>query len=124
MTGICALPFTPKMLLLATIFADTRFASPFIVWAPVVYVPLGIVWSDVVGVYVVAPFVVTEAVSDTELLPAVPLATYPAVTLGVTLTVLDNVNVLVPVDTVALVPDIEAGAVAEPLATALVACEA
>ena len=55
---------------------------------------------------------------DTEEFPAVPLDTYPAVvTLGVTLTVLDNVSVFVPVLTVADVPVIEDGAVTEPLGT-------
>ena len=40
-------------------------------------------------------------------------------TTGVTLTDLDNVSVRVPVLTVAYVPEIDAGAVAEPVATAL-----
>jgi len=64
--------------------------------------------------------VVTDADRDTELFPAVPELTYPAVTDGVTETVFDNVSVFVLADTVALVPYIEAGAVAEPLDTALV----
>lgn len=94
------------------------------VCAPVRYVPDDIVWSVVVGVNVVAPFVATEAVRETELLPAVPDATYPADTDGVTETVLDKVRVFVLVLTEALVPLIEAGAVAEPAETAFVACEA
>jgi hypothetical protein len=78
-------------------------------------VPLGIVCVDFVGVIVPAALVVTDAVSDTELLPAVPADTYPAVvTLGVTETVFVNVNVFVPVDIVALVPEIDVGAVVVP----------
>ena len=64
---------------------------------------------------------VTFAVSDTEELPAVPLETYPADTTGVTLTDLVKVIVLVPVVIVAVVPLIEFGAVAEPLAMDFVA---
>ena len=66
---------------------------------------------------VCAAWVVTLAVRDTEEFPAVPLDTYPADTVGVTDTVLDRVSVLLPVLTVALVPLMVAGAVAEPLAT-------
>ena len=73
---------------------------------------------------VAAAFVVTLAVKLTEAFLAVPLETYPAVTTGVTLTDFVSVSVLVPVDTVADVPLIEFGAVAEPLATAFDACEA
>ena len=62
----------------------------------------------------------TLAVRLTALFPAVPLATYPAVTLGVTDTVLLNVSVLLPVDTVADDPLIVAGAVALPLGMALI----
>ena len=68
--------------------------------------------------------VVTDAVRLTELLPAVPEETYPAVTEGVTEIVLLNVRVFVPVLTDALVPLIVAGAVAEPLATLLDADDA
>ena len=101
----------------------TRFASPEIVCAPVRYVPDAIVWFDVEGVIVAAPFVVMDAVNETELLPAVPDATYPAVTAGVTLTDLESVSVFVPVLTDAEVPVIEAGAVAEPASTDLVCCD-
>ena len=67
-----------------------------------------------------AALVVTDAVSDTEESPAVPLDTYPAVvTLGVTLTDLVSVRVFVPVDTDAEVPLILVGDVTEPLATDL-----
>ena len=61
----------------------------------------------------------TEAVKLTLEFPAVPELIYPAVTEGVTLTVFVSVNVFVPVDIEADVPEIEAGAVAEPFATAL-----
>ena len=60
----------------------------------------------------------------TELFPAAPDATYPALTVGVTEMVLLNVSVLVPVETVADVPLMDAGAVAEPFATAFDACVA
>ena len=53
--------------------------------------------------------------------PAVPLETYPAETDGVTETVFESVSVVELCETVALVPDIVAGAVAEPLDTDLVA---
>ena len=66
----------------------------------------------------------TEAVKLTLEFPAVPEETYPAETEGVTETVLESVKVFVPVETEALVPLIDAGAVAEPLETAFVACEA
>ena len=94
-----------------------------IVCAPVRYCPDAIVCALVVGVYVCADFVVTLAVKLTDEFPAVPLETYPAVTVGVTLIVLDNVMVLVPVLTLAPVPLIDAGDVAEPLETALEALE-
>ena len=103
-------------------FDATRLASPLMVCAPVRYVPEAIVWLLVPGVYVVAPLVVTDAVRETLELPAVPDATYPAETVGVTDMVFESVSVFVPVDTDALVPVIVAGAVAEPLATALVCC--
>lgn len=93
------------------------------VCVPVRYVPLAIVWLDVPGVIVAAAFVVTLAVSVTELFVAVPLATYPANTTGVTLTVFVSVSVLVPVDTVADVPDIVVGAEADPAATALLCAD-
>ena len=73
------------------------------------------------GVIVAAPFVVTLAVSETLELPAVPLDTYPAETCGVFDTLFESVKVLVPVDTVALVPVIVAAGVADPLATLFVA---
>ena len=94
------------------------------VCVPVRYVPLAMVWSLVVGVIVADAFVVTDAVKDTLELPAVPLATYPAVTCGVLDTVLLRVRVFVPVDTVALVPLIEDAGLAEPLDMVFVACEA
>jgi hypothetical protein len=65
--------------------------------------------------------VVTEAVRETELFPAVPEATYPAVTLGVTETVFESVRVFVPVETVADEPEMLDGAVALPVATLFVA---
>ena len=75
-----------------------------------------------VGVIVAAASVVTLAVSETAEFPAVPELIYPAVVmLGVTETVLESVIVLVPVETLADVPEIVAGAVALPLATVLVA---
>ena len=94
------------------------------VCVPVRYVPLAMVWSVVVGVIVAAALVVTLAVSETLEFPAVPLATYPADTVGVTLTVLERVSVLVPVLTDADVPLMVAGAVALPLVTDFVACDA
>ena len=117
-------PATPKIDTPLLMFVPTRFASPLIVCLPVRYVPAAISWLEVVGVKVAAPLVVTEAVRLTELFPAVPLATYPADTVGVTDMVLESVRVFVPVLTVAEVPLMLAGAVAEPEATALVACEA
>jgi len=58
------------------------------------------------------------AVKLTELLPAVPAATYPAVvTYGVFDTVLLNVNALVLVDMLAPVAEIELAAVAVPAGT-------
>ena len=98
-------------------------ASPLMVCVPVRYVPDAMVWFVVPGVIVAAPFVVTLAVKDTAELPAVPEETYPAETEGVTETVFDKVRVFVPEDTVALVPVMVAGAVAEPLATLAEACE-
>lgn len=105
-------------------FPATRLASPDMVCVPVRYVPLAIVWALVPGVMVAAAFVVTEAVRDTELFPAVPEETYPAETEGVTLTVLERVIVLVPVDTEADVPEMVAGAVADPELTAFDALDA
>ena len=113
------LPLTPKMLTPLLIFPLVRFASPLIVCAPVRYVPLAMVWLLVPGVMVAAPFVVTDAVSDTDAFPAVPEATYPALTVGVTETVLLKVSVFVPVETDAEVPLMVAGAVADPEETAL-----
>ena len=123
-TGICAFPFTLKIDFPATMFEATRFESPFIVCLPVQYVPALISWSVVPGVIVAAAFVVTDAVRLTELLPAVPLDTYPAETVGVTETVLVSVNVFVPVLTDAELPEIVFGAVALPLETDFVACDA
>lgn len=86
--------------------------------------PAAISCALVPGVIVAAAFVVTDAVSDTDEFPAVPLATYPAVTCGVLDMVLLKVKVFVPVDTVALVPLIEDAGFADPLAMVFVACEA
>ena len=123
-TGEARLPATPKIDTPLAMYCACRLASPFMVCAPVRYVPLAMDWSEVVGVHVVAPFVVTLAVRETEEFPAVPDETYPAVTEGVTDMVLDKVRVLVPVLTEADVPLILAGAVALPEDTDLVACEA
>ena len=60
------------------------------------------------------------AVKLTDEFPAVPLDTYPAVTDGVTDTVLLKVSVFVPVLTEADVPLMLAGAVAEPLGIAFI----
>lgn len=76
-----------------------------------------------VGVIVAAPFVVTEAVSETDEFPAVPEATYPADTCGVLLTDLVRVSVFVPVETDAPVPVMEAAGVALPLDMDFVAFE-
>ena len=57
----------------------------------------------------------TDAVSDTLVFPDVPLEIYPADTCGVLETVLDNVSVLVPVESVALVPLMDDAGVAVPL---------
>ena len=75
MMGTTAVPATLKMVFPLTMFDATRLASPLMVCAPVRYVPLAIVWSEVVGVMVAAPFVVTEAVRETAEFPAVPEAT-------------------------------------------------
>jgi hypothetical protein len=70
---------------------------------------------------VAAALVVTDAVNDTEELPAVPELIYPAVvTFGVTETLFVSVSVFVPVDTVAEVPEILLGAVTVPLGVALI----
>ena len=69
------------MVLPYTMLAATRLASPLMVCVPVRYVPLAIVWLLVPGVMVAAAFVVTDAVRETELFPAVPELTYPSVTL-------------------------------------------
>ena len=76
------------------------------------------------GVMVAAAFVVTFAIRVTSVFPAVPLETYPAVTRGVTLSLFDSVIVFVPVVTVADVPLMVVGGVADPLATAFDAAEA
>ena len=72
MDGMLAVPATPKILFTDTMLPPTKLASPEIVCVPVRYVPEAIVWLDVDGVIVAAAFVVTEAVKDTEELPAVP----------------------------------------------------
>ena len=112
-------PLTPKILTPLLMLPLVKFASPLMVCVPVRYVPLAMVWLLVPGVMVAAALVVTDAVSDTELLPAVPEDTYPALTVGVTEIVLLRVSVLVPVLTDAEVPLIVAGAVADPALTAL-----
>ena len=55
-------------------FAADRplYVTALIVCVPVRYVPDAIVWSDADVLYVAAPFVVTDAVRDTDELPAVP----------------------------------------------------
>lgn len=121
MDGICAVPDTPKILFPEMMFPPTRLASPEMVCVPVRYVPEAIVWFEVDGVIVAAALVVTEAVKDTEEFPAVPEETYPAVTCGVLDTVLDRVKVFVPVETVALVPEMVAAGVALPEDTDLLA---
>lgn len=117
MLGICADPFTPKIDLPATILPATRSESPAMVCAPVRYVPAAIVWFEVPGVIVAAALVVTDAVRLTDVLPAVPDATYPADTCGVLDTLLVRVSVFVPVVTDALVPDMDDAGVADPEAT-------
>ena len=82
-----------------------------------------------VGVYVVAPFVVRLDVllPLTVIVPAVPLETYPAETVGVTDLVALAVAVITPVDEltemVGLAVTVVAGVVAEPLETDLLAAE-
>ena len=105
------------MVLPLTMLAAIKSASPAIVCAPVRYVPLAIVCDDVPGVMVAAAFVVTDAVSDTLELPAVPLDIYPADTVGVLLTDFDNVSVFVPVESDAPVALMVDAGVADPLAT-------
>lgn len=108
-----------------TILDATKLLSPFMVCTPVVYVPEAIVWSLVVGVYVVAPLVVTDAVNETDEFPEVPIETYPALTCGVFETDdFESVSVLVPVLTEAPVADIDDAGVALPLATDFVAWDA
>ena len=92
-----------KIVLPATMFALTRSLSPAMVWA---VVP---------GVIVAAALVVTDAVSVTAELPAVPLEIYPAETVGVLLTLLLKVSVFVPVDTDAPVAEMVDAGVADPL---------
>ena len=89
--------------------------SPAIVCAPVRYVPAAMVCAVVPGVIVAAALVVTDAVSVTAELPAVPLEMYPADTVGVLLTLLLNVNVFVPVETDAPVAEMVDAGVADPL---------
>ena len=91
------------------------------VCVPVRYVPDEMVCCVVDALYVVAPFVVTDAVSDTDVLPAVPLEMYPADTCGVLDTVFDSISVFVPVLTVADEPLMDDAGVAVPLATDAVA---
>ena len=123
-TGIFAVPATPKIVFPLTIFAASRFASPLMVCAPVRYVPDAMVWLLVPGVIVAAALVVTDAVSDTDELPAVPEEIYPALTVGVFETLFDRVSVFVPVDTDAPVAVIVDAGVAEPLDTVPEADEA
>lgn len=115
--GICAEPATPNIVLPDTMLPASRLASPEIVCVPVRYVSDAIVWFDVPGVIVAAPFVVTDAVSDTDEFPAVPDETYPADTVGVFDTDLLSVSVFVPVDTDAPVAVIVDAGVADPLDT-------
>jgi hypothetical protein len=75
---------------------------------------------EVEGVIVVAAFVGTLAVKDTDAFVAVPLATYPAVTTGVIETVFVKIKVFVPDETEADVPETVDGPFADPLATAFV----
>jgi hypothetical protein len=119
MTGICAVPLIEKIVFPATMFSALRLASPFMVCFPVQYVPAAMLWSLVPGVMVAAALVVTVAVRLTDELPAVPAETYPALTEGVTDTLFDRVIVFDPVLTLADVPLMEAGAVADPEATLL-----
>ena len=82
-------------------------------------------WSLVEGWMVCPACVVTEAVKDTEVFPAVPDEMYPAVTCGVLLTE-DLVRVIVPFPTVfpAPVAEMDAAGVALPDAMVLVALSA
>ena len=114
-------PVTPNIVVPLFIFPAVRLASPLIVCVPVRYVPLAMVWLLVPGVIVAAAFVVTDAVRLTELFPAVPLDMYPADTVGVLLTLFDNVNVFVPVLTLAPVAEMVDAGVADPAATEAVA---
>ncbi len=117
-------PATPKMLTPLLIFEARRLASPEMVCLPVRYVPAAISCALVPGVMVAAAFVVTDAVSVTDALCAVPADTYPAVTTGVIDTLFVSVSVFVPVETVADDPETVEGPFAEPAATALDAAEA
>lgn len=63
---------------------------------------------------VAAALVVTDAVKDTDELPAVPEETYPALTVGVFDTLLERVSVFAPVETLAPVAEIEAAGDADP----------
>lgn len=113
-------PATPKIETPDLMFDATRFVSPLIVCLPVRYVPAAISCAEVDGVIVAAAFVVTDAVSVTDAVCAVPEATYPAVTTGVIETDFVRVRVFVPVLTVALVPETDVGPFADPAATAFV----
>ena len=114
-------PVTPNIVVPLLIFPATKLASPLMVCVPVRYVPLAMVWLLVPGVIVAAAFVVTDAVRLTELFPAVPLDIYPADTVGVLLTLFDNVNVFVPVLTLAPVAEMVDAGVADPAGTFAVA---
>ena len=75
------------------------------------------VWSEVVGVHVAVESVVTEVCSETDVLPLVPLATYPAETVGVAVTVPCTFMALFNAPTMVPLPLADAGMVAEPAAT-------
>lgn len=68
-------PCTEKILTPDFILDAIKLASPRMVCFPVRYVPAAISWLDVLGVMVAAAFVVTDAVSDTLALVAVPAET-------------------------------------------------
>ena len=98
--------------------------------APVVYFPAATaVCCEVLGVIVVPAWVDRLLVLDplTVTVPAVPLETYPADTVGVTLLVADVVAVMTPVELFTLMLGLAvidvAGVVADPLATDLLAAE-
>jgi len=67
-------PLLTEIVVPALIFAAERLVcdTAAIVYAPVRYVPAAIVYAEVLARYVAAALVVTEAVNETEALPAVP----------------------------------------------------